>query len=124
VKEAAAGTSKSAVSRRFVAATETALAELMSWRLDELDLVALMIDGVHFGEDSCAVALGRGIDGTKAMRWKPALNAFAITFGDRFPATENTSAVGLEPLTLLTSILAEADVRRALALAFHGGFGG
>jgi transposase InsO family protein len=22
------------------------------------------------------------------MRWKPALNAFAITFGDRFPATE------------------------------------
>jgi putative transposase len=24
-----------------------------------------------------------------AMRWKPALNAFAITFGDRFPAAEN-----------------------------------
>ena len=23
-----------------------------------------------------------------AMRWKPALNAFAITFGDRFPAAE------------------------------------
>jgi len=22
------------------------------------------------------------------MRWKPALNAFAITFGDRFPAPE------------------------------------
>jgi len=22
------------------------------------------------------------------MRWKPALNAFAITFGDRFPAAE------------------------------------
>ncbi len=22
------------------------------------------------------------------MRWTPALNAFAITFGDRFPATE------------------------------------
>jgi putative transposase len=24
-----------------------------------------------------------------AMRWKPAINAFAITFGDRFPAAEN-----------------------------------
>jgi len=22
------------------------------------------------------------------MRWKPALNAFAITFGDRFPGAE------------------------------------
>jgi hypothetical protein len=22
------------------------------------------------------------------MRWKPAINAFAITFGDRFPAAE------------------------------------
>jgi len=22
------------------------------------------------------------------MRWKPALNAFSITFGDRFPAAE------------------------------------
>src|SRR5215472_9832681 len=43
---AAASTSKSAVARRFVAATETALAELMSRRLDDLDLVALMIDGV------------------------------------------------------------------------------
>jgi putative transposase len=65
VEEAAAATSKSAVSRRFVAATETALAELMSRRLDDLDLVALLIDGVHFGEHTCVVALGIGIDGTK-----------------------------------------------------------
>jgi len=61
----AVATSKSAVSRRFAATTETALAELMSWRLDDLDLVALMIDGVHFGEHTCVVALGIGIDGTK-----------------------------------------------------------
>src|SRR6516225_1265877 len=65
VEEAGAATSKSALSRRFVAATETALAELMSRRLDDLDLVALMIDGVHFGEHTCVVALGIGIDGTK-----------------------------------------------------------
>src|SRR2546430_3836167 len=53
VEQAAASTSKSAVSRRFVAATETALSELMSRRLDDLDLVALMADGVHFGQHTC-----------------------------------------------------------------------
>jgi putative transposase len=47
VEQAAVSTSKSAVSRRFVAATETALAELVSKRLDDLDLVAFMVDGVH-----------------------------------------------------------------------------
>jgi hypothetical protein len=63
VEQAAAATSKSAVSRRFVAATETALAELMSRRLDDLDLVAFMVDGVHFGEHTCVVALGIDGDG-------------------------------------------------------------
>jgi transposase-like protein len=58
-------TSRSAVSRRFVAATETALAELLAADLSKLDLVGLMIDGVHFGEHCCVVALGIGIDGTK-----------------------------------------------------------
>src|SRR5512135_316692 len=62
VEQAATATSKSAVSRRFAAATETALAELMSRRLDGLDLVAFMADGVHFGEHTCVVALGIGID--------------------------------------------------------------
>src|SRR5215475_6132985 len=65
VADAACATSKSAVSRRFVAATETALAGLMSRRLDGLDLVAFMVDGVHFGAHTCIVALGIGIDGTK-----------------------------------------------------------
>jgi Transposase, Mutator family len=65
IEDQAAATSKSAVSRRFVAATETALAKLMSRRLHDLDLVALLIDGVHFGEHNCVVALGIGIDGAK-----------------------------------------------------------
>jgi hypothetical protein len=47
--DAAAPVSKPAVSRRFAAATETALAELMSRRLDDLDLVAFVVDGVHLG---------------------------------------------------------------------------
>ena len=61
----ASGTSRSAVSRRFVAMTERALDELMRQDLSALDLVALMIDGVHFAEHLCVVALGITIDGTK-----------------------------------------------------------
>jgi putative transposase len=64
-EQAAVSTSRSAVSRRFVAATETTLAELLAADLSKLDLVGLMIDGVHFGEHTCVVALGIGIDGTK-----------------------------------------------------------
>lgn len=37
----------------------------MSADLSGLDLVALVIDGVHFGEHCCVVALGIGLDGTK-----------------------------------------------------------
>jgi putative transposase len=42
-----------------------ALAELLSADLSELDLVCLMVDGVHFGEHTGVVALGIAIDGTK-----------------------------------------------------------
>jgi transposase-like protein len=65
VEQAATGTSKSAISRRFVAMTQVALAELLSADLSTLDLVCLMVDGVHFGEHTCVVALGIAIDGTK-----------------------------------------------------------
>ena len=64
-EQTATSTSKSAVSRRFVGQTETALAQLLTADLSGLDLVALMVDGVHFGEHTCVVALGIGIDGTK-----------------------------------------------------------
>jgi putative transposase len=42
----------------------------------------------------CLYLVTRSLDPTGtgrarwAMRWKPALNAFAVTFGDRFPAAE------------------------------------
>jgi transposase-like protein len=65
IEQAATGTSKSSISRRFVAATERALSDMMSADLSELQLAALMLDGVHFGEHTCIVALGIGIDGTK-----------------------------------------------------------
>ena len=65
VEANAAATSKSAVSRRFVAATESALTGMLAADLSGLDLVALMIDGVHFADHLCVVAMGIGVDGTK-----------------------------------------------------------
>lgn len=65
VESSATSKSKSAVSRRFVALTKTALEEMLTRRLDDLDIVALMIDGVHVGDHLCVVALGIDIDGMK-----------------------------------------------------------
>jgi transposase-like protein len=112
VEEAAASTSKSAVSRRFVAATETALAELMTRRLDDLDVVALMIDGVHFGEHTCVVALGIGVDGVK--------HPLAAEEGSTENATLVTELVtGLRErgLDVTKPILAVLDGAKALSRA-------
>jgi len=58
VEQASSGTSRSAVSRRFVAATEHALAELLAQDLSGLELVALLVDGIRVAEHTCVVALG------------------------------------------------------------------
>jgi transposase-like protein len=112
VEAQAAATSKSAVSRRFVAATETALAELMSRRLDGLDLVAFMVDGVHFGEHTCVVALGISIDGTK--------HPLAVEEGSTESATLVTELItGLRErgLDVTKPILAVLDGAKALSRA-------
>ena len=112
VEQAAAATSKSAVSRRFVAATETALAELMSRRLDDLDLVAFMVDGVHFGEHTCVVALGIGIDGVK--------HPLALEEGSTENATLVTDLItGLRDrgLDVTRPVLAVLDGAKALSRA-------
>lgn len=59
-----------------------ALAELMSADLSALDLVAFMAGGVHFGEHTCVVALGIGIDGVKhplGVEEGPTENAAVVT---------------------------------------------
>jgi putative transposase len=61
----ARGTSKSAVSRRFIAKTAAQLAAWRSTALDALDLVAMLIDGVHIGEHCIVVALGIDHTGAK-----------------------------------------------------------
>jgi putative transposase len=59
------GTSKSSVSRRFVAKTTAQLRAWQSAPLDALDLVALLVDGVHVGDHCLIVALGIAADGQK-----------------------------------------------------------
>src|SRR5438876_6377328 len=62
------GTSKSAVSRRFVAKTAAQLDTWRSTALDALDLVALLIDGVHIGEHCIVVAFGIDHTGLRHAR--------------------------------------------------------
>jgi putative transposase len=58
-------TSKSAVSREFVGRTSEHLASLMSRRLDDVRLTALMLDGIELKDRCCVVALGITTDGVK-----------------------------------------------------------
>ncbi len=112
VEDGARSTSKSAVSRKFVAMTQHALTNLLAADLGELDLVALMIDGVHFADHLCVVALGIDIEGTK--------HPLALVEG----STENTTLVkallvGLRErgLDVTTPILAVLDGAKALSAA-------
>jgi putative transposase len=111
-EQAAAATSRSAVSRRFVAATETALAQLLAADLRCLDLVAFMVDGVHFGEHTCVVALGIDIDGVK--------HPLALVEGSTENATLVTDLiVGLRErgLDVTRPVLAVLDGSKALGRA-------
>ena len=110
VEESSRAKSKSAVSRKFVAMTEHALADLLAGDLSGLDLVAIMIDGVHFADHLCVVALGIDIEGTK--------HPLALVEG----STENTTLVrsllvGLRErgLDVTKPILAVLDGAKALA---------
>ena len=105
VNQVATATSRSAVSRKFVAATETALAELLSADLSDLDLVALMIDGVHFAQSCCVVALGIDLQGTK--------HPLALVEGSTENATLTTDLlVGLRDRGL--------DVTKAILVVLDG----
>jgi putative transposase len=112
VERAASATGKSAVSRRFVAATESALKNLLAADLSRLDLVVVMVDGVHFGEHCCVVALGIGLDGTK--------HPLALVEGSTENATLVTDLlVGLRErgLDVTGPVLAVIDGSKALRRA-------
>jgi transposase-like protein len=117
VEAAATSTSKSAVSRRFVEATEVALAELLATDLSALDLVALMVDGVHFADHLLVVALGIGTDGTK--------HPLAVVEGSTENATLVTDLlVGLRErgLEVTRPLLVVIDGAKALSSAVRAVF--
>ena len=58
-------TSKSAVSRRFVALTRSKLKAWLASPLDDLDLVVLQIDGLHVGDHLMVAAIGIDTGGAK-----------------------------------------------------------
>ena len=110
--------SKSAVSRRFIAATEAAMTELLARDLTDLDVCVLMIDGVHFADDLLVVAMVVMADGTKVP--------VGLAHGD----TENATVVkGLladlvaRGLNYEAGILVVIDGSKALRSAVKSVFG-
>jgi putative transposase len=113
------GTSKSAVSRKFVALSSAKLKDWMATDLSSLDLLAIQIDGLHVQEDLILVA-AVGIDAT----------------GEKHPlglvegATENATTVqalldnlverGLDPAVVRLFII---DGAKALSKAIRRTFG-
>jgi putative transposase len=75
------GIEKSSVSRQFVAASAAQLKQLCEKKLDGLDLVAILIDGIHLGKQVLVVALGIETSGKK--------HVLGLWQG----ATENTTVV-------------------------------
>src|SRR5829696_4547286 len=111
-------TSKSAISRRFVRQTETALAELMARDLTELDIKVLMLDGEHMAERCVVVALAISADGTK------------VPVGLRDGSTENKTVVRAlladlveRGLAFDDGLLVVIDGAKALSAAVREAFG-
>jgi putative transposase len=75
------GIEKSSVSREFVQASAAQLKQLCEKKLDDLDLVAILIDGIHLGKQVLVVALGIETSGRK--------HVLGLWQG----ATENTTVV-------------------------------
>ncbi len=118
VDKEAKSTSRSAISRRFVRQTETALAELMARDLAGEDIKVLMLDGEHMAERCVVVALAITADGTK----KP------VGLWDG--STENKTVVRVlladlveRGLTFDDGLLVVLDETKALAAAVREVFG-
>jgi transposase-like protein len=59
------GVKRSSVSRHVVEATDARLKALLERPLEGMDLVAVLIDGIHFADTLLVVAVGVGRDGAK-----------------------------------------------------------
>jgi transposase-like protein len=100
------GASKSNASRTLIDATTEKLAQFVSRKLDELDLVAMFIDGIEFAGHSVLIALGVTNDGTKTP------------LGIGAGSTENTTVV----TELLSNLVTRAlRVEQSMLFVIDGG---
>ena len=112
------GVSKSTVSREAVEASEAALEQLMERRFDEVELLIIYIDGMHFGDQCVLAAVGVDLEGRK--------HVLALREG----ATENAEAAkdllqhlveqGVDPTRRRLFII---DGSKALRTAINAVFG-
>lgn len=112
------GVSRSTVSRESIAASEAALKQLLERRFEDLDLLIIYIDGMHFGDQCVLAAVGVDEQGRK--------HVLALREG----ATENAEAAndllrhlvehGVDPKRRRLFII---DGSKALRTAINAVFG-
>jgi putative transposase len=112
------GVSRSTVSRETIEASEAALKRLLERRFDEVELLIIYIDGMHFGDQCVLAAVGVDIQGCK--------HVLALREG----ATENAEAAkdllqhlvdhGVDPTRRRLFII---DGSKALRTAINAVFG-
>ncbi len=119
VEATATSTGKSAVSRRFVAATAERLAELCARPLDQARWPVVMLDGVHLGEHLLVVALGVTADGTKVP-----LGVVEGSTENAAVCTRLVADLADRGLDASKGVLFVIDGAKALAKAIRAMFGG
>ena len=102
------GTSKSAVSRRFVALSRKKMKAWLASDLSELDLLVIQIDGLHVGDHVLMAAIG--VD-RAAIAIAHQRIAFPATAGHR-PITVNTT-VKTKPNVLSDDVRASSRVEKS-----------
>src|SRR6476620_9885310 len=116
VDQEAKSTSRSAISRRFVRQTETALAELTGQ-----DITVLMLDGEHLADRCVVVALAITADGTKkpvglwdgSTENKTVVRALLADLGDRGLNVDDGLLVGIDGAKALSAAVREVFGARA-----------
>ena len=112
------GASKSNASRALIDATTEKLAQFVSRKLDDVDLVAMFIDGIEFAGHSVLIALGVTIDGTKTP-----LGIWAGSTENTVVVTELLSNLVARGLRVDASMLFVIDGGKAIRKALRDVFG-
>jgi len=117
-RSAGDGTSKSAVSRRFVALSRSKMKAWLSSDLSELDLLVIQIDGIHVGDHVLIVAVG--VDGHGEKHVLGVLEGASENKAVVQALLDNLMGRGLDPEVPRLFIV---DGAKALSRAIRNSFG-